>query len=616
MCGITLLKHNNLNQKEIEHRVSTALNQLRHRGPDEHSLTSLDGITLGHTRLSIIDLAGSHQPLADPSERYTLTYNGEIYNYHELKKQLSPHWEFKTSGDTEVILAGLILQGKKFIRKLEGMWAFALWDNHEQSLLLSRDRIGKKPLYFSHSDKTFACASEIPALITLLDKAPTEDLDSTADYFRYSFYLPGHTAYSEIKEVLPGHNATIDATGQFQQEQYWQLTPQRHNRNRATAVEDIRNQLHDSVKKRLVSDVEVGAFLSGGIDSSIIVHHLHELSPSQIKTFTLGFLSKSFDESDYAREISEHYGTDHYSETLATWDEGLLSDIIHNQVGQPFADPSILPTSMVSKLAAKHVKVALSGDGGDELFCGYERYKARAIMRWYTRLPNALKNNIEKVVRHIPEPHTHHSRSLIKKAHLFVNIVNRIDSETPYIAPRIHSDQTLSSLLPSIHRSGHTPDNLPQESQLPDIEEMMYSDALIYLPQDIMLKVDRASMGHSLETRAPFLDHKLVETAFNIPLSAHRDIRSGKRLLHKAYKNRTPKGIWQRRKQGFSVPISEWFRSSMGEQLEEFLYTTESPVCHEYALELLQQHRTGYSDHGFKLWQLYVYYLWKSKLKV
>jgi len=615
MCGIIALRHKHISQKDIEIRVQKGLCRLTHRGPDEKNIVTLKNISIGHTRLSIIDLAHSHQPIKDPSNRYTLTYNGEIYNYQQLRKQLQANWNFQTNGDTEVLLAGLITQGLNFIKKLEGMWSFALWDDKENKLLLSRDRIGKKPLYYSHNSQLLACASEIPALISLLDTPPTEDLASTADYFRYSYYLPGHTAYKEIKEVLPGHNLVINEPGEVKEEAYWSLDPERRPSNPSDAIETITTQLRDAVKKRLVSDVEVGAFLSGGIDSSLIVHHLSELSPSQIKTFTLGFTSKSFDESDYAKEIAEHYGTRHFSEILASWDKQLLVKIIHEHVGQPFADPSILPTTMVSGLAAKHVKVALSGDGGDELFSGYERYKARSIMRWYTRLPRSIRNNIENVVRFIPEPHKHHSRSLIKKAHLFVNLVKRADSETPYIAPRTHSNETLSELLPGIHTQGNTAANLPEESKLEDIEEMMYSDTLVYLPQDIMLKVDRASMAHSLETRAPFLDHKLVESAFNLPLNMHRDFRTSKKLLHNAYKGKTPAGIWSRRKQGFGVPISEWFRSEMGKELEGYIRDIDSPISRNYALKILQQHQHGYSDHGFKLWQMYVYYLWKAGMK-
>jgi len=612
MCGIILLKHFSLPQEKLQHRLEHGLSRLQHRGPDASNSSFRSGIAIGHTRLSIIDIASNSQPLEDPTKRFTLTYNGEVYNYRELKQQLSTQWEFLTNGDTEVILAGLILQGTKFINKLEGMWAFALWDNREQSLLLSRDRIGKKPLYFSHSGKNIACASEIPALTALLDKPPTEDLSSTADYFRYGFYLPGYTAYNEIQEVLPGHNYIINAQGKLSKHQYWQLNPHRSpNKSPKEAKEEIHSELHRAIKKRMVADVEVGAFLSGGIDSSLIVHHLQSLDSKNLKTFTLGFSSKSFDESSYAQEIVDHYKTEHYLEVIKTWEGNLLTDLISNHVGQPFADPSLLPTAKVSQLAAKHVKVALSGDGADELFSGYERYKARSIMQWYTRLPKTLRRNTEKLIKYIPEPNVHHSRSLIKKAHLFVNLMERSGSETPYVAPRFQSDTELAKLLPSIHSLGNS---TTKEVALGDIEKMMYQDTLIYLPQDILQKVDRASMANSLETRAPFLDHHLIESAFSYPLSAHRGGNTNKKLLHLSHEGETPNAIWKRKKQGFSVPISEWFKSEMGEHLESLIRETDSPVSQKHALLLLDRHRKGYKDHGFTLWQIFVYYLWRRQL--
>jgi len=610
MCGILFLKNPNLANDEAESRIRSALKKSVHRGPDEQNFIHVNGTYLAHTRLSIIDILDSQQPIRDPSGRYALIYNGEIYNFQQLRKSLLSHWTFKTKGDTEVLLAGLITHGPEFVEKLEGMWAFVLIDNKKNEIFLSRDRLGKKPLYFSRTPDAFYCASEIPAITELLDTSPSEDYRSTADYFRYGYFLPGTTAYKEIKELLPGHNLWVKPSGEVIQKPYWKISSSREHPNQTQAIEEIRDVFRESVQKRMTSDVEVGAFLSGGIDSSLIVHQLSELGITNLKTFTLGFNSKSFDESAEAKKISSFYKTDHYSSLLTSWNSDQMETIIRHNIGQPFADPSILPTAAISALAASKVKVVLSGDGGDELFSGYERYRARAIMRWYTRLPTSLRSKAEKAITALPEPQAHHSRSLLKKAHLFANLSRRIGSETPYVAPRVHSDASLSHILPQISQEGHCAPGLNLETELGDIEEMMLRDLSIYMPQDILLKVDRASMANSLEVRAPFLDHKLVELAFNLPLSWHRSFQGNKFMLKKTFQKTTPSDIWRKKKQGFGVPISEWLRADMGVQLSELIGSFDCPISPDHARELLKQHRAHKADHGFQLWQIYVYYLW------
>ncbi len=610
MCGILFLKNPKLANDEAISRIRSALKKSIHRGPDEQNLIHFNGNYLAHTRLSIIDILDSQQPISDPSGRYALSYNGEIYNFQQLRKSLASHWTFKTKGDTEVLLAGLIIHGPEFVEKLEGMWAFVLIDNKKNEIFLSRDRLGKKPLYFSGTPEAFCCASEIPAITELLDTPPSEDYRSTTDYFRYGYFLPGTTAYKEIKELLPGHNLWVSADGKVTQKFYWEISSSREHPNQTQAIEQIRDTFRASVKKRMTSDVEVGAFLSGGIDSSLIVHQLSELGITNLKTFTLGFSSKSFDESAEAEKISSFYNTDHYSSVLTSWNSDQMEKIIQRNIGQPFADPSILPTAAISALAASKVKVVLSGDGGDELFSGYERYRARTIMRWYTRLPTSLRSKAEKAIRVLPEPQAHHSRSLLKKAHLFANLSRRMSSETPYIAPRVHSDFSLNHLLPQISQEGHCAPELNPETELGDIEEMMLRDLSIYMPQDILLKVDRASMANSLEVRAPFLDHKLVELAFSLPLSWHRSFQGNKVMLKKIFQKTTPSDIWRKKKQGFGVPISEWLRADMGVQLNELIGSFDSPINPDHARDLLKQHRAHKADHGFQLWQIYVYYLW------
>lgn len=613
MCGIALLYDDKRAADAQRMSMRAALDAMRHRGPDDDGIWQGQGISIGHRRLSIIDQSGSRQPMISPDERYILTFNGEIYNYRELRPDLERHWQFRTHGDTEVLLAGLVREGTAFIDKMEGMWAFALWDNLERRLLICRDRMGKKPLYYCADGGGLACASELPALRKLSGRSWAEDMDASADFFRHGYYLPGTTAYQGVKEILPGHLLewsphTLSCT----ERSYWSLQARTFQGRKEDAAAELRLKLIRAVKRRMVADVEVGAFLSGGVDSSLIVSIMCGELGVRPKTFTIGFEEQSYDEREFAEQIAVRRSTDHHVRVLKTWDRDELTRLILRNVGQPFADSSILPTAMVSQLAASKVKVALSGDGGDELFSGYQRYQARAILRWYICLPKALRSSAEKIIRALPEPMAHHSRSIIKKAHLFQDIINRIEDETPYFATVLYQKAQCSRLVPGLIGRGKPLPCIPAQSNADDIQRMMLADALIYLPQDILVKVDRASMGCSLETRAPFLDRDVVELAFSLPRTWHRSGLSGKKMLRLAFDDLLPATIWKRRKQGFGVPIHDWFRKELGQELEELLARNSGPINADEALSLLRQHRQGVRDHGYRLWSMYIYLLWRS----
>ena len=615
MCGIAFLYHTQLAKEQLAGRMGAGMEALAHRGPDDHGMWLKGHAVIGHRRLSIIDLSASCQPMTDSTGRYVLSYNGEIYNYKELRALLEGQWRFQTRGDTEVLLAGLVLHGLSFVEKIEGMWAFAFWDHQEQSLLLCRDRMGKKPLYYQAEKKKFLCASELPALACLTNKKNPwqEDPDSTADFLRYGYYLPGTTAYMNVREVLPGHCLCWSPGKEIQQKAYWSLVAGQYPGSREHACETLRHCLTEAVKCRLVADVEVGAFLSGGVDSSLVVSILSGKLGIRPKTFTIGFQERSYDERQYAQLVAEHNDTEHHVAVLEGWDRHRLIDLVFHNIGQPFADSSLLPTALVSEVAAGHVKVALSGDGGDELFSGYQRYQARAILRWYTRLPRCFRKRIGRGIRGLPEPVVHHSRSILKKAHLFQDIIDRLEYETPYVAPVLYSEKMFRSLLPDLAGQGHRPPGLPEQCSVDDIARMMTADALVYLPQDILLKVDRASMASSLETRAPFLDRRVVELAFSLPRTWHRSGMRGKRMLYDSFHDMLPETIWKRRKQGFGVPIHAWFREEPGRELEELLNTVDSPINPTTVCQLLHQHRAGQRDHGYRLWSIYIYLLWRQK---
>ncbi len=614
MCGIVFFYQPAKSDAERIWKVERALERLVHRGPDDSGTHINGSVVLGHRRLSIIDLVASHQPMQDPAERYSLVFNGEIYNYRELRTELRSKWNFVTHGDTEVVLAGLIIYGESFVEKMEGMWALALWDTDEELLLLSRDRMGKKPLYYQCNSDEFLCASELPALACLADNPWAEDEDSTFDYLKYGFYLPGTTAYRRVREVLPGNCLRWTPGRKPSVRQYWSLSLDEFPGTKKEAQLLLMDKVIAAVTKRLVADVEVGAFLSGGVDSSLVCSIIRRDLKRPLKTFTIGFEDASFDERAYARLAAEEFGTEHHEEVLHGWDQRELERLLLDHVGQPFADSSLLPTALVSRVAAKEVKVALSGDGGDELFCGYQRYQARNVLRWYSRLPDGLRHLAAKIIRALPEPGAHHSRSMLKKAHLFLDVVARQQAETPYVAPLMFEPSHLRRLAPALEGMGHVPPQIPEQTSLDDITHMMTADALIYLPQDILVKVDRASMAHSLETRAPFLDRAVVEFAFSLPRSWHRGHFKGKRMLSATFSNHLPNEIWRRRKQGFGVPIHAWFRDALGDRLLVMVSEDKtSPLSAKAVSTLLAEHRERGRDHGYRLWVLYAYLVWRSR---
>lgn len=614
MCGIALLYNPSIVTEQQRQMMQNSLDAMKHRGPDDDGIWQDQDIIIGHRRLSIIDLAASRQPMVDSSNRYILTYNGEIYNYKELRAELEGRWRFRTLGDTEVLLAGIVLHGDKFLKKMEGMWAFAFWDNLEKKLLVCRDRMGKKPLYYQDNQGGFICASELPALACLKNYSWDEDLDSSADYLRHGYYLPGTTAYKNVREVLPGQYMIWSSGNTCIKRSYWTLSLKNYKGSQEQATIDLEQYIVEAVDKRLVADVEVGAFLSGGVDSSLIVSIMTKKLGVCPKTFTIGFEEHSYDERRFAQLIADYCATTHYTGLLRDWDRQHLTDLIFKNIGQPFADSSLLPTSLVSGIAASHVKVALSGDGGDELFSGYQRYQARTILRWYTRLPKCLRTGIAKALRVLPEPMSHHSSSFLKKAHLFQDIVDRLESENPYVAPVLYSGKYFNLLFPDLKGLGHSSINIPEECNIDDITRMMTADAIVYLPQDILLKVDRASMSHSLETRAPYLDRKVVELAFSLPRPWHRSGFEGKKMLHRSFKKLLPEIIWKRRKQGFGVPIYQWFNQDLGNELKELLVNVNASINSLMVNNMIEEHRCKQRDHAHRLWSIYIYLLWKEQL--
>ncbi|RAO75558.1 asparagine synthase (glutamine-hydrolyzing) [Dyella jiangningensis] len=611
MCGIAFLRAPAIPTGARRERMDVALQRLRLRGPDESGSFVGDDFVAGHTRLAIIDLKGGHQPMRDRSGRWVLVFNGEIYNYRELRTLLAGRWDFRDDSDTEVLLAGLVTEGARFIERLDGMWAFVLHDTASGDLLLSRDRFGKKPLYYRRHGETFACASELPALAALTpDVAITEDAAGIADYFRYGYALPGKTSVAGVSEVLPAHTLWLGADGAMVQERYWTPSVEPWTGSFSEAAEHVRELLTQAVRRRqLASDVEVGAFLSGGIDSTTVCALAQEPGFGKLRTFTAGFAEPTYDERAPAARAASELGTLHTAEEISPEVAAALAADLPRRMGQPFGDSSLVPSALVASVAAKHVKVVLTGDGSDEIFGGYARYMGRLLRQRYHRLPAMLRSMVERSVLATPEPYAHHSGSFLKRAHLFVRLA-REDRDT-YIGPPAIRKETLAQLVPGLGAGNSMPDR-PWPDDPAELRHMLLMDCLVYLPQDILQKVDRATMMHSLEARSPFLDKALFEFAIRLPWQWHFSGMRGKQVLQAAMRGRVPDFIWNRRKQGFASPVSHWLRDWLGGDLLAMTASGDTGVVNPAGLRaLLLEHRAGRADHSQSLWLAYAYLRWR-----
>jgi asparagine synthase (glutamine-hydrolysing) len=612
MCGIAFLLAPAVPPGERSERMDAALQRLKHRGPDESGNFVGHDFVAGHTRLAIIDLKGGHQPMRDPGGRWILVFNGEIYNYRELRAQLAGRWNFRDDSDTEVLLAGLITEGAKFIERLDGMWAFVLHDVASGDLLLSRDRFGKKPLYYRQHGITFACASELPALEVLTpDVAVTEDAAGIADYFRYGYALPGTTCLAGVREVLPAHTLRLRTDGSIVQERYWAPSVEPWTGRFEEAAEQVRELLTQGVRRRqLASDVEVGAFLSGGVDSTTVCALAQESGFGRLRTFTAGFAEPTYDERAPAARAAAELGTLHTAEEIKPDIAAALATELPRRMGQPFGDSSLVPSALVASVAARHVKVVLTGDGADEIFGGYARYAGRLLRQRYHRLPASLRSIVERGVLATPEPYAHHSGSFLKRAHLFVRLA-REDSDA-YLGPPAIRKETLAQLVPGLGMGNSMPER-PWPDDPDELRQMLLMDSLVYLPQDILQKVDRATMMYSLEARSPFLDKALFEFAIRLPRQWHFSGLRGKRLLQAAMRGRVPDFIWDRRKQGFASPVSHWLRHWLGDDLLAMTNSGDTGAVDAAGLRaLLREHRAGAADHSQPLWLAYAYLRWRA----
>lgn len=594
-----------------EDGVRAMAEALRHRGPDEGGFHFEPGLGLGHRRLSIIDLDTGRQPLWNEDRSLALVLNGEIYNYRELSRGLEDRGHaFSSRSDAEVVLHLYEEKADRCLEDLRGMFALALWDGRRRRLFFARDRLGKKPFFYAEDGSRFVFGSEIGAL---LRAAPAGGLNPEAllDFLQYQFIPSPRTIYRSIRKLPPGHCGAAGREG-VRTWRYWAPAgrPDLRGRSEASLEEELEALLLEATRLRLVSDVPLGAFLSGGLDSGLVTAFMGAASGggAEVKTFAMGFREASYDETGFARRTAAHLGTAHRSFTLDV--DPLEALRIMARFDEPFGDASAVPVFHLSRETRRHVTVALSGDGGDELFGGYRRYLARTWAGRYLRLPRGLRRVvIEPLVDRLPVRTGYYGRSLAKKARLFTAAARRLEEGRPLLPRAFLPEESLGFLdAPSWGLGGSFYRDVLAEAFAASpgddaVGRMMDFDVRTYLPDDILVKVDRMSMAHALETRAPFLDHKVVEFALGLP--PDMKIRRGrtKWILRRIGRRYLPSGILRRPKQGFMVPLDAWCAGPLRPVLEEKV--AASPLFRGAAVRgLIEAHAAGRADHSVKLWLL------------
>ncbi len=630
MCGICGFHYSSEfpKSKEAMASILDAMNAaLYHRGPDDGGAYLDRSVGLAMRRLAIIDIEGGHQPMTSDDGSLAIVFNGEIYNFLELRKDLEAKGvRFHSHSDTEVVLKLYEDQGEACLNKLNGMFAFAIWDKREHTLLLARDRFGKKPLYYTAIGEGLLFASEMKSLLRHPDCPRALNPDGLALFLSYDYVPAPESILAGIFKLPAGHLLRLKQ-GKIEVERYWNLRFSTHGDDGPTKdilslARSLRDKLKRAVEYRLISDVPLGVFLSGGIDSSLITALMCELRPPQsVKTFSIHFDEKSFDESAYSTQVARHFGTDHHSRLFRSGE--LLDRVpkIAAHLDEPFADASIFPTFLLSQFTREHVTVALGGDGSDELLAGYPTFFAARLARLYARLPVFAKRIIEKNAFKLKS--STKNMSFDFKLKQFLSGMGETDTRQQQAWLSGFLPRELNSVLSGdLQKSRNIPDPyslLDREmahcgSAIP-LERAIYFYAKFYLAEDILTKTDRASMANSLEVRAPFLDRDFVDFISTLPPALKLRRSTGKYLLRTAARGLLPDAIIDRPKQGFGIPIAHWFRHELREFLSDELGRQtfrESGLFNTTEIDrLIAEHSSGARDHRKKLFPLFMFALWK-----
>ena len=637
MCGISGFLDFSDKQSSIDlaQNLEKMTSVLQHRGPDDGHLwiDENPGIYLGHRRLSIIDLSTQGaQPMLSGSGRFVISYNGEIYNFLEIRKDLQAAGVvFKSNTDTEVLLEACEYYGiEKALNKLVGMFAIAIWDIKQKKLFLARDRVGIKPLYWGVQDGLMLFASELKAIRAFKGLNFEVNIDSLSDYFRFNYIPAPKTIYKNIFKLKPGHLLEFDCKGNKKETCYWDLYEKascsRLASETQTIVADFESLLADAVSRRMISDVPLGTFLSGGIDSTLVTSIMQSQSTQAVKTFTIGFNEDGYDEAAHAGKIARHLGTEHTELYLSHVDAMDIIPSLSEIYDEPFSDSSQIPSYLVSKMTRQHVTVALSGDGGDECYSGYTRY--------------LLSNRIQKLQKYLPSFAT----SLLGKGILSCPpaVIDQLSgllpvSRRPYQAGhRLHKLAEVISMEPSTYYQ-----NLVSHWQHPDsiinkdvsnhqyscdeifnrfesaVDSMRYLDQMSYLPDDILTKIDRASMAVSLEARVPLLDHRLIEFSWQLPAELQIRNGKGKWILREVLNKYIPENLMNRPKTGFSIPLDQWLRGPLKEWAASYLnkdslqnngYLNADPILRKW-----QEHLDGKVNAQYLLWDVLMFQTWTER---
>jgi asparagine synthase (glutamine-hydrolysing) len=587
---------------------------MSHRGPDDEGFYVAPGAGLAMRRLSIIDLATGRQPVSNEDGTVWAVFNGEIYNFRELRRELEGRGHsFYTATDTEVIVHLYEERGPQCVEALRGMFAFAVWDEREQSLLLARDRVGIKPLYYCQAGGRLAFASELKALLTLPEVGRVLNCAALGHVFAFLTTPQADSIIQGVHKLEPG-TVLVASRGGVRLSRYWDLewAPD-YGRSEAELVEELRSRLEESVRLHMVSDVPLGAFLSGGVDSSAVVATMARLSSQPVKTFSIGFEEDDYNELAHAGQVARAFGTEHHELILQPDVLGVLEDLAW-YLDEPFGDPSAIPTYMVSQLAAEHVTVVLSGDGGDELFAGYDRYRVEAKERRRERIPAAVRRALGALARRSPERMK--GRNFLR--HLALDGLERyLDALTQF-----RREEQRELFQPDVFAlvSGGDPwREMGAYIAEPDrnwLSSLQHLDTRAYLPLDILAKVDRMSMAHSIEARVPLLDHEFIEFAATIPPELKLRQGTSKYIFKRALRGRLPASILGRPKKGFSIPLGRWFRGRLREFAWELLLSDRARqrglFNATYVARLLRRHHDG-RDLDFHLWTLISFELWARR---
>ena len=600
--------------------VRAMCDQIRHRGPDDEGFYVSGGCAIGMRRLSIIDLSTGHQPMSNEDESVWVVFNGEIYNYQELRQDLLARGHrFATNSDTETLVHLYEEQGREGLKRLRGMFAYAIWDARARRLFLARDRFGKKPLYYAILPEGLYFGSELKCLQAAGVSAEI-DTEALRLFFHFTYIPEPRSCFQVVRKLPAGSWLTYDADGTVRQGRYWQFpvpmaeTPPDFSPD--DACTRLREKFDESVRIRMIADVPLGAFLSGGIDSSSVVASMALASPEPVRTFSIGFEEADYNELEYAGMVARQYRTDHHEIMVRPDAVDLVSRLVRH-FDEPFGDSSAIPTFIVSEFAVQHVKVALSGDGGDELFAGYDRFQALAKLRNLDRIPQAVRGFLSWTADHLP--YSAYGKN-------YLHMLSRPGALERYFesnfAPWFLREELLRKewMLPadSAYLERSLADYLlPGNADL--LSQALYFETTQNLPGDMLVKVDRMSMANSLEVRCPLLDHELGELAASIPHGWKIRNGKGKFILLRALGSRLPPALLNRRKMGFGVPLSYWFRGALRAFLWDHLgsqsFANRGIVSQKFVRRMLAEHDSNRRDNSHWLWSLLMLELWFRQLE-